>query len=89
MKLPQVIPADLEKFLAIIQKELPLLLGDKIMGIYLYGSLSYGDWGENRSDVDIAIVIKEKLSPNDITKIDSWFSEKNFRIFFHDSPKEV
>lgn len=38
------------------------ILGDEVIGIYLTGSLSYGDFEPKRSDIDLLIVIKKKLS---------------------------
>jgi len=79
MKLPQTTPTDLKKFLGAIKADLPVLLKEKLQGIYIYGSLSYGNFGENRSDVDVAVVIKEKLNKAAITKIDNWFKQKKLK----------
>jgi len=79
MKLPQAIPADLKKFLEAIKTDLPVLLKEKLQGIYIYGSLSYGDFDVNRSDVDVAVVIKKKLNKAEITKIDNWFKRKKLK----------
>lgn len=38
------------------------LLGDNIVGIYLFGSLSYNDFNPKRSDIDLSVVVKNPLS---------------------------
>jgi predicted nucleotidyltransferase len=73
------IPKDLKQFLAVIKTELPRVLGGNCFGIYVYGSLSYGNFGENRSDVDVAVVIKKKLNKVEITKIDNWFKQNKLK----------
>lgn len=35
------------------------IFGDNLVGFYLTGSLSYGDFNEGRSDIDLAVVLKE------------------------------
>ncbi len=42
------------------------IFGDSLVGIYLTGSLSYGDFDEGRSDIDLAVVLKEKALPEKI-----------------------
>lgn len=41
------------------------LLGDNIVGIYLFGSLSYDDFNPDRSDIDLSIVVKIPLTPDE------------------------
>lgn len=38
------------------------LLDNNIVGIYLFGSLSYNDFNPKRSDIDLSVVIKTPLS---------------------------
>ena len=37
------------------------ILGDNLVGIYLSGSLAYGDFVQQRSDVDLQVVVNEPL----------------------------
>ena len=37
-----------------------------LVGLYLTGSLSHGDFDEGRSDIDLAVVLKEPASPEKI-----------------------
>lgn len=45
------------------------LLGDNIVGIYLFGSLSYDDFNPKRSDIDLSVVVKSPLSKEEGEKI--------------------
>ncbi|HSX08634.1 MAG TPA: aminoglycoside adenylyltransferase domain-containing protein [Candidatus Saccharimonadales bacterium] len=45
------------------------LLGDNIIGIYLFGSLSYNDFNSKRSDIDLSVVVKIPLSQEEGEKI--------------------
>lgn len=39
------------------------IFGDNLTGFYLTGSLSYGDFDEGRSDIDLTVVLKKAVSP--------------------------
>lgn len=45
------------------------ILKEKLFGIYLTGSLSYGDFVLERSDIDLLVVVKDKLDINEIELI--------------------
>ncbi len=45
------------------------IFGDNLVGIYLTGSLSYGDFNKKRSDIDLAVVLKKPASPEKIELI--------------------
>jgi hypothetical protein len=38
------------------------IFGDKLVGIYLFGSLSYGDFNPARSDIDLVTILKNPAS---------------------------
>ncbi len=48
------------------------ILDNKIIGIYLFGSLTYDDFNPKRSDIDLLVVIKENLSTEDLNQIKSF-----------------
>ena len=78
------LPGDLKKFLRIIKTELPKTLGRVVFGIYIYGSISYGDFVESRSDVDLFVVLKRKLNEKEFIKLKKFFARddlKNGRWF--------
>ena len=49
------------EFLGDYIKEIIALLGDNIIGIYLFGSLSYDDFNPRRSDIDLSVVLRKPL----------------------------
>ncbi len=67
------IPEDLKKCLRILQKELPSVLEDVLYGIYIYGSLSYGDFEEERSDVDVFVVTTRTLDAEGQSRLQQWY----------------
>ncbi|HRD70447.1 MAG TPA: DUF4111 domain-containing protein, partial [Legionella sp.] len=64
-----------ELFLA-IQK----ILGPNLEGLYLFGSLVYGDFKEGSSDIDLVAIIKQPLNENEldqVRKLHQVFGERN------------
>lgn len=49
-------PANIKKLLSVLKKELSLIYGERLKGIYLYGSYARGD-NQPGSDVDVMIVL--------------------------------
>lgn len=45
------------------------ILKENIGGIYLTGSLSYGDFNENSSDIDLAVFLKKAVSSNELNQV--------------------
>ena len=60
---------DINDFLEAYSLRLIDELGERIIGIYLTGSLSYGDFNINRSDIDITNIISRKLVDDEIQLI--------------------
>ena len=46
------------------------ILGNNLIGIYLMGSLSYGDFIPERSDIDLSVVVKEPISEDKMNQIE-------------------
>ncbi|MBA2726809.1 MAG: DUF4111 domain-containing protein [Parachlamydiaceae bacterium] len=44
-------------------------LGQNLIGLYLFGSLTYGDFVHTRSDIDLMAVVKKPLSSAEMEKI--------------------
>ncbi|HEY3290011.1 MAG TPA: aminoglycoside adenylyltransferase domain-containing protein [Anaerolineae bacterium] len=44
-------------------------LGDALVGLYLHGSLAYGDFEPQRSDIDFLVVTKEALASDAIARL--------------------
>ena len=45
-------------------------LGDNLLGVYLYGSLVWGDFNYNASDIDLLVATKAHITHDDYTKLD-------------------
>lgn len=50
-------------------KQVNKILGNNIIGVYLFGSLSYNDFNPDRSDIDLLVVVNKPLSPEEGEKI--------------------
>lgn len=62
-----------------VSDKIEKLLGDNIVGIYLFGSLVLGDFDENFSDIDLMIVLKKGINKDEFEKIkdlQKYISEK-------------
>ncbi|HEV8053175.1 MAG TPA: nucleotidyltransferase domain-containing protein, partial [Parachlamydiaceae bacterium] len=55
--------------LAYWAEEAQTVLGQNLIGLYLFGSLTYGDFVHKRSDIDLTAVVKEPLSSVELEKI--------------------
>lgn len=51
------------------------ILGDNLVGIYLSGSLSYGDFEPGRSDIDLFVITSDNLSDKQFEKLDDLHKE--------------
>lgn len=51
------------------------ILTDNICGIFLTGSLSYGDFNENSSDIDITVILKNPATSDDLIRIKEFHSQ--------------
>jgi len=51
------------------------LLGDKVVGLYLTGSLTYGDFVPDRSDIDLQAVVRSPLIENEIHSVEQLHQE--------------
>lgn len=73
------LPSDLKIFLSIIKNDLPKTLSRAVLGIYIYGSISYGNFAKNRSDVDVLVVLKRKLNNKEFTKLKKFFARLDLK----------
>lgn len=51
-------------------KGLKSLFGDKIVGLYLSGSLAYGDFVPERSDIDLEAVVRHPLTGDELVSVE-------------------
>lgn len=57
---------ELQKIFSDFTNNIKVILQDKVIGIYLTGSLSFGDFVIERSDIDLLVVVSNKLSIKEI-----------------------
>jgi predicted nucleotidyltransferase len=70
VRIPTEISALLEELTAV----LPTILGENMVGIYLYGSLTQGAFNPERSDVDCIVVTQHELTALQFTQLDAWLA---------------
>lgn len=60
---------DINDIIVLFLKGLKKILGNNLVGLYLTGSLSYGDFVRERSDLDLQAIVKEPLSRKDLESV--------------------
>jgi Domain of unknown function (DUF4111)/Nucleotidyltransferase domain len=68
------IPTEISALLEELTAALPTILGENLVGIYLYGSLTQGAFNPERSDVDCIVVTQHELTDLQFTQLDAWFA---------------
>jgi predicted nucleotidyltransferase len=53
-----------------LRAQMQAILGEKLVGLYLYGSLVRGDFDDNLSDIDMLAAIKDDLNDADFQALD-------------------
>jgi streptomycin 3"-adenylyltransferase len=59
---PKTVPRSVKEFLGEKLSILHSILLDNLVGIYLYGSLAMGCFNPKTSDIDVILVVKERIS---------------------------
>jgi hypothetical protein len=70
------IPKDLSDLLQTMATDLPVVLRGNLVGIYLWGSLTYDAFDETCSDVDCIGVTRRDLDDREFSDLDQWFKNK-------------
>jgi hypothetical protein len=76
MNPPKNIPKDLSGLLQAMATDFPAILRGNLVGIYLWGSLTYGAFDESCSDVDCIGVSRRDLDGREFSELDEWFKNK-------------
>ncbi|PYU48258.1 MAG: hypothetical protein DMG48_21000 [Acidobacteria bacterium] len=76
MSLPKNIPKDLSSFLEAMATDFPAILHGNLVGIYVWGSLTYDAFEEICSDVDCVGVTRRDLEDREFSELDGWFKTK-------------
>jgi hypothetical protein len=67
------LPDELTALLSSIRTDFPVLLGENLVGIYLWGSLTYDAFDERCSDVDAVVVTRRDPDGAEFSGIEHWF----------------
>lgn len=79
-------PADIEKLLAELKKGLKQLYGDRLKGLYLYGSYARGDQREG-SDLDVLVVLDDfERGPIELDRTDDLLDSLSLEYLITISP---
>jgi len=73
------IPDEVNSLLEEIAVGFPVLLGENLTGIYLYGSLTQGAFDPGRSDIDCIVVTRGELSDGEFTAVGEWLENSSAR----------
>ena len=76
MNLPKNIPKDLSNLLEAMATDFPAILHGNLVGIYLWGSLTYDAFDETCSDVDCVGVTQRDLDDREFSELDDSFKTK-------------
>jgi Aminoglycoside adenylyltransferase, C-terminal domain/Nucleotidyltransferase domain len=60
---------DINEILVLLSEGLREIFGEQLVGLYLIGSLTYGDFHRGSSDIDFLVVLKNKLSKEQLEKV--------------------
>ena len=69
-KQPSIFP-DVNEVLHLLHTNAKEILGEQFVGMYLYGSLSSGDFNPETSDIDFLFVTKDSLSEETVSKLEA------------------
>lgn len=83
--LPNKIHKQVNELTHYLMAELQTVLGEKLIGVYVYGSLVSGEFDENISDIDLLVVTDFDLDENDFSKLNEMHTRiiKEFKMW-HD-----
>lgn len=73
---PENIPENLTVLLHEMASDFPSLLENNLVGIYLWGSLTYKAFDERCSDADLIVVTQGEISEREFSALDNWFSKQ-------------
>jgi Domain of unknown function (DUF4111) len=76
MSLAKNAPRDLSDLLAALATDFPAILRENLVGIYVWGSLSYDAFDERCSDVDCVVVTARDLDDHEFCELDEWCQKK-------------
>ena len=66
---------EINNVLALLLGSVKKILGDQFIGMYLYGSLSSGDFDSQTSDIDFLVITTQTLSDEKIARLETMHKE--------------
>jgi hypothetical protein len=69
------LPPDVQALLVPILTQMQSILGDKLVGLYAYGSLVTGDFDPEISDLDLFAALRIDLNAEDFTKLETMHNQ--------------
>lgn len=70
-------PAEVASLLENLTNQFPKLLGDNLVGIYIFGSMTQGAFDAARSDIDLMVVTREEVSDRQYERVGEWFEQQS------------
>lgn len=62
---------EINTFLSDLASGIVDILKEQAVGVYLFGSLTYGDFDPSRSDIDIEVVVRTPITPAELESLRS------------------
>lgn len=81
-KVAQSMTPSAQSVVTTVTQTLPTLLDDTLVGIYLFGSLVWGDFDEDTSDIDILVVITRDVDDALFTTLNTFHDELALRYSY-------
>ena len=72
-------PENLRALLDEMANDFPSILENNLVGIYLWGSLTYEAFDERCSDVDCVVVTRSNVTEKEFSALEDWFAERSKR----------
>lgn len=70
---------DINEILNHLSSEIKNLLGENLIGIYLFGSLAYGDFNPGSSDCDLIVITQTSIRPNELVLLKNMHQQTSER----------
>jgi streptomycin 3"-adenylyltransferase len=74
-KLPENIPKEILTLLAEMANDFPSILENNLVGIYLWGSLTYEAFDKRCSDIDCIVVTRQDVNDEEFSALELWFEQ--------------
>jgi hypothetical protein len=71
------IPENLSALLAAMANDFPSILEGNLVGVYLWGSLTYAAFDERCSDADVIVVTRQDISEREFSALEDWFDKQS------------